>query len=294
MKGYKGFSNDFRCLNFQYEVGKTYEMEDDIKLCTRGFHFCENPKDVFNYYPAVNGNRFCEINAEYVSNEMGSDSKRVCRKITIIKELSVREMCELAAKYTETSLSNDKILLDEFTSKRNNGCFISGYSGFSVVNYKGYSESGSFGISLSDEGSISASDYSGISVSGHNSISKSENVGYSETKDFGVSVSGKYGMSKSDYSGVSLSGIEGSSVSGDYGISNSQNKGCSSTGRCGIAMSVNGKVKGKIGSILIVRNVEFDWKGNPKLLDYAMAVVDGVEYKPYKWYKLENGKLVEA
>ena len=50
--GYKAFHNDMTCMNaFQYEVGKTYTMNDDeIALCESGFHFCVIPIDVLEYY----------------------------------------------------------------------------------------------------------------------------------------------------------------------------------------------------------------------------------------------------
>lgn len=50
IKGYKGFNPDMTCRDFQYEVGKEYET-GEAKICEAGFHFCENPFDVWSYYP---------------------------------------------------------------------------------------------------------------------------------------------------------------------------------------------------------------------------------------------------
>lgn len=40
MKGYKGFDSNFKCRDFQYEVGREYETDEELELCENGFHFC--------------------------------------------------------------------------------------------------------------------------------------------------------------------------------------------------------------------------------------------------------------
>jgi len=82
MKGYKGFNKDLACTpgnnKQQYVVGQIYEMDGESKLCSKGFHFCEYPLDVFGYYPPAYS-RYCEIEAE-PNEQKDSDSKRVTKK----------------------------------------------------------------------------------------------------------------------------------------------------------------------------------------------------------------------
>lgn len=59
-QGFKGFGKDLKCRDFQYEIGKEYNQEGKIKCCNNGFHFCENPFDVFEYY-YPNKSRFCTV-----------------------------------------------------------------------------------------------------------------------------------------------------------------------------------------------------------------------------------------
>ena len=46
---YKGFDENFRCRDFQYEVGKEYHITGDLKICKNGFHACEDLMDTFSY-----------------------------------------------------------------------------------------------------------------------------------------------------------------------------------------------------------------------------------------------------
>jgi hypothetical protein len=91
MIGYKGTNRDMKCRDFQYEIGKTYEIEGEPILCCRGFHFCKSLKDVFNYYPLTKDNRFFEIEADDDNTIVGSD-KCVTSRIKIIREISPTEL----------------------------------------------------------------------------------------------------------------------------------------------------------------------------------------------------------
>lgn len=85
MKGYKGFNQDLTCRDFQYEVGKTYEMSGLIGLCSRGFHFCESLADCFDYYDK-HSSRFCEI--ETGDGYGYGNGKKNIQSILIFKEIA--------------------------------------------------------------------------------------------------------------------------------------------------------------------------------------------------------------
>ena len=89
MKGYKGMESDMTCRGFQYEIGKTYLADGDIKLCKNGFHFCKNLEDVFEYYGNDRGNRFFEVEGNVIKSDR---KKSVANKIHIIRELTKKEV----------------------------------------------------------------------------------------------------------------------------------------------------------------------------------------------------------
>ena len=52
---YKGFDKDLKCGDFQYEVGKEYELPKGEKpeICSKGFHACKSPLEVLDYYGII-------------------------------------------------------------------------------------------------------------------------------------------------------------------------------------------------------------------------------------------------
>jgi len=94
VKGFKGFNKNLQCRGFQYEIGKTYEMDGNIQLCDTGFHFCRKLFDVHGYYNFNNeDNRFCEIEA--LGEVIDGDDKSVTNKIKIVREIPKEEFMEM-------------------------------------------------------------------------------------------------------------------------------------------------------------------------------------------------------
>ena len=89
IKGIKVFEKDLSCRGFQYDIGKTYEIDGEPILCKRGFHFHHKAKHILNYYnEKLNEYRYCEVVGYDV---IKSDDKCVARKIKIVRELSEKE-----------------------------------------------------------------------------------------------------------------------------------------------------------------------------------------------------------
>ena len=103
---YKGMDKDMKCRGFQYEVGGEYET-DEAKACECGFHACEYPLDVFNYYPPA-GSRFFEVEQSGSISKSDEDTKVASTKIKIGAELSIAGMVKAAVEYTKERCTQDE------------------------------------------------------------------------------------------------------------------------------------------------------------------------------------------
>jgi hypothetical protein len=95
MQGYKVFNPDWTCKGFQFEVGKTFEEDVTPVCCDRGFHFCKELKDCFNYYQFNPENKVAEIEALGDIDTQDDDSKCCTNKIKIVREISWEEVLKM-------------------------------------------------------------------------------------------------------------------------------------------------------------------------------------------------------
>ena len=97
---YKGMDANMQCRGFQYEVGKEYETDEAV-ACETGFHACEYPLDVINYYAPAES-RYAVVEQSGKISKSGEDTKVASTKIKIVAEIGIAGLVKAAIEYTKT------------------------------------------------------------------------------------------------------------------------------------------------------------------------------------------------
>ena len=148
VKGYKVFDKDWRCFDFQYEVGKTYKHKGELRMCYAGFHFCRELQACFKYKLFDPANKVAEVEA--LGEVVEGDGKCVTNEIRIVREMYWDEVLRLCN-----------------TGKNNTGRGNSGNSNSGHYN-SGNSNSGHYNSGNGNSGNDNSGDWnSGNGNSGH-------------------------------------------------------------------------------------------------------------------------------
>lgn len=294
MKTYKGFNDDMTCRGFQYKPGGEYEMDGEIKVCKRGFHGCEMPLDVLQYYAPGKCSRYFEVEQDGEIVKDNYDTKIASSKIKIGTEIGLTGLIEAQVEWVNARANMEHTDSKQATagdygvsSADNFSVSSAGWHGVSSAGWWSVSSADAFGVSSAGKYGVSSAGSGGVSSAGSGGVSTADHGGVSSVGDYGISLVGNYS--------VSSAGNEGMSSAGDYGVSTS--RGSASVGKNGIAcVRGNGvMVRGGIGALLVI-GVE---KDNSKddgydLAEWKAAIVDGKKIKANTWYTLEGGELVEV
>ena len=114
---YKGFDKDLKCRGFQYEVGKTYKHDGDVKCCESGFHACENPLDVLEYYNDFDS-RYCKVEQSGVFSK--SEDKNASSEIKIVSEIGFVGLFQDAIELIQKNTKPKETIKDTDESKVDN------------------------------------------------------------------------------------------------------------------------------------------------------------------------------
>ena len=117
---YKGTDKDMKCRGFQFDLGKEY-VEEEAKLCDKGFHGCEYPLDVFAHYAPADS-RFFVADLDGVTDEMESDdTKRVGTKIKLRAEIGIPGIVKAAVEYIKEKAESSDNQTGDWSAATNTG-----------------------------------------------------------------------------------------------------------------------------------------------------------------------------
>ena len=259
---YKGFNKDLTCRGFQYEVGKEY-TEEEVSICNRGFHACENPFDVLNFYGDVLNNRFCEV--EQSGQIKKDNNKQVSSKIKVVAEIGFVGLFKAGVEWIKEITNPTHVIEETRGGNDKNKIGSSGYS--AKIGSSG--DSAQIGSSGDSAKIGSSGDSAQIGSSGDSAQ---------------IGSSGYYAQIGS--SGYSAKiGSSGDSAQID-------SAGEDSVICCAGSNSV---VRAKKGSWITLS----EWRFSEEKKMYVpicvkTEYVDGEKIKEDTWYKLDNGNFVEV
>ena len=167
LKTFKGFDKDLKCRDFQYEVGQTYEEDKPVKACSNGFHACEQPIEVFHYYPPASS-RYCEVEQSgNLARENGGDSKVASSRIKIGAEIGIPGIVKAQIEYVKSHTTTEYTDPEKATAG-NRGAATAGEYGAATAGNRGAATAGYAGAATS-RGS-SAVGENGLAVARGNNI----------------------------------------------------------------------------------------------------------------------------
>ena len=290
MKAYKGFNADMTCRGFQYKEGETYH-EDIADLCHKGFHACERPLDVLEYY-SPNSSVYHEVELDDVSEQREEDSKVCAKFIKIGAKVDITTLVEATVDYTVSKCDPVK---SQHAKKNRGAASATGWNGAaSATGDKGAASA------IGDKGAASATgDWSVASATGRRGVASAtgrRGVASATGRRGAASATGSRGIvsATGDYSVASATGdwsvasatgdYSAASVTGDWSVASANNPTA-----IAVAWGPFGRAKGVLGAHIVFA----EWR-NGKLVDAKMAVVDGNKIKADTYYMLKNGEFAEV
>ena len=301
IKSYKGFDKNLKCRDFQYEIGKEYEMDEEIKMCNRGFHACESPFEVFDHYSMI-GSRFCEVEQDGNISKEDRGTKICSSKIKIKAELKLADMINLGVEWLKEITSPEKIKTSMKDNSSGNNAQIGSSGNYAKIGSSGnnakigssgnYAQIGSSGNnaqigSSGDDAQIGSSgDDAQIGSSGYNA-------------QIGSSGNNAQIGSSGDNAQIGSSGNNaqiGSSGNNAQIGSSGYNAQIDSTGEGCVIMcaGINSVAKASKGSWITLS----EWSYSDKKQRYIPVCVktefvDGEKIKADTYYKLAGGVFKE-
>ena len=135
MKAYKAFKADMTCRGFQYEIGQTYEMDEEPRVCHTGFHACHYIEDTLRFYLPYEKPIICEVE---LLGDIAYDIKGIkmsTNKIRIVRKLTRQEMIDYTTYYYNNTQKPHAYLLVAYCLMKYNKINLPDYIVESIPDY---------------------------------------------------------------------------------------------------------------------------------------------------------------
>ena len=172
IRAYKALDQDMQCRGFQFEVGQTYEHDGPVKACESGFHACENPLDVWSYYPLDSRYAVVELGGDISRHD--DDSKIAAARITISAEVALPQIISDGVAYLMGECK-DAFALKQSADSSGNDSQLAASGNYSKLAASGY---GSQLAASGNDSKLAASGYgSQLAASGENCVCMAAGTG---------------------------------------------------------------------------------------------------------------------
>lgn len=317
------------CLNFQFSEDAEFSQAGEPIPCKNGFHFCENPLDVFEYYPPDGSNVYAIVEARgKVVKEL---NKSATNKIFIKKKVSLNRMFkygfEEVVKLCKASIKSKTPNQEGHvnTSTHNSHASTSGYNSHSMT-----SGDESHAMTSGDEShAVTSGNFSHANTSGdsshantsgglsnaHTSGNESHANTSEELSHAHTSGSSSHANTSGYHSNASTSGNEShastsgvgshastsgvyshANTSGDhsYAITLGNDSNAITKGRNSIACALGLNSKAMCGKSGLIVLIKYDDKGLPLggVVAKVGDVISGVKIKPNVFYYFDGEELI--
>ncbi len=186
IKGVKGFDKNLKCRGFQFEENKEYIQKGKIKTCSNGFHFCENPLQLNNFY-RLKDSDLCEVEGFGKIDSHRDDSKIAVSNLKIKAKITLPEMFEIGVEFTRKQVSFLQNRAEKLIQK---GSDISKNSGLDYSVNSGRNSSVNSGRNSSVNSGLNYSVNSGLDYSVNSGLNYSVNSG----RDYSVNSGRDYSV----------------------------------------------------------------------------------------------------
>jgi hypothetical protein len=268
---YKAFNQDWTCRDFKYEMGKTYTHDGEVEACKSGFHSCEYPLDIFNYYAPCTS-KFALVEASGFIHKENSDSKIASKVLELKQELDINSLVKASIRHT---------ISQTIESGSNH-----------ATGYRAASSATGDGAASSATGTHAASSATGTqaasSATGYQAASSATGYGAASSATGDRAASSATGArAASSATGDRAASLATGSHSSSEVLENEFTQGNGSA----IATGYASKVRAPLGCALFL--VERDSKTGT-IINVWSGIVGKNNIKPNTWYMIKDGEPMEV